>query len=297
MKQRWAERIAIISLLVFEVACGAGTSSKDRPWSHSSTALGLHSVGFWRGSSGLERSRDELTSKQLEILGGLATTSGNDQCVEDLVNYELRVEDADGSRSTWPIVSGDGNSGRGGTRVMYESFSRSSALRARECASRSSRARKGRDEARAGARPEDVVEVRRSAGEGAGRQLQERGMGVAGGGRARVGRVHDFRTDAGGSNGYRSHVWKHELQRVGDKLDLAIHVSHFPPGTSKWNKVEHRLFSFISINWRGRPLRTYETVINLIGNTTNRGRLVVRARLDRRRYPVGKKIPARNPAR
>ena len=60
-------------------------------------------------------------------------------------------------------------------------------------------------------------------------------------------------------------VWKHELQRLADKLDIAIHVSHFPPGTSKWNKVEHRLFSFISINWRGRPLRTYETVVNLIG--------------------------------
>jgi Rhodopirellula transposase DDE domain len=59
--------------------------------------------------------------------------------------------------------------------------------------------------------------------------------------------------DAGGSNSYRSHVWKQQLQRVADKLDLAIHVSHFPPGTSKWNKVEHRLFSFISINWRGRP--------------------------------------------
>ena len=96
--------------------------------------------------------------------------------------------------------------------------------------------------------------------------------------------------DAGGSNSYRSHVWKHQLQRVADKLDMSIHVSHFPPGTSKWNKVEHRLFSFISINWRGRPLRTYETVISLIGNTTNRGGLVVRARLDRRRYPIGKKI-------
>jgi transposase len=96
--------------------------------------------------------------------------------------------------------------------------------------------------------------------------------------------------DAGGSNSYRSHVWKHQLQRVADKLGLAIHVSHFPPGTSKWNKVEHRLFSFISINWRGRPLRTYETIINLIGNTTNRGGLVVRARLDRRHYPTGKKI-------
>ncbi len=99
--------------------------------------------------------------------------------------------------------------------------------------------------------------------------------------------------DAGGSNSYRSHVWKHQLQRVADKLGMSIHVSHFPPGTSKWNKVEHRLFSFISINWRnwrGRPLRTYETVINLIGNTTNRGGLVVRARLDRRPYPTGKKI-------
>jgi hypothetical protein len=67
----------------------------------------------------------------------------------------------------------------------------------------------------------------------------------------------------------------------------------FRPGTSKWNKVEHRLLSFISINWRGRPLRTYETVINLIGNTTNRGGLVVRARLDRRHYPIGKKISAK----
>jgi hypothetical protein len=70
-------------------------------------------------------------------------------------------------------------------------------------------------------------------------------------------------------------------------------VSHFPPGTSKWNKIEHRLFSFISMNWRGRPLRTYETIINLISNTTNRGGLVVRARLDRRHYPTGKKISAK----
>ena len=98
--------------------------------------------------------------------------------------------------------------------------------------------------------------------------------------------------DAGGSNSYRSHVWKQQLQRIADKLRLVIHVSHFPPGTSKWNKVEHRLFSFISINWRGRPLRTYETVISLISNTTNRGGLVVRARLDRRRYPIGKKVSA-----
>src|ERR1700691_2007263 len=100
--------------------------------------------------------------------------------------------------------------------------------------------------------------------------------------------------DAGGSNGYRSHVWKFELQRLADKLDLSIHVSHFPPGTSKWNKIEHRLFSFISINWRGRPLRTYETVVNLIGNTTNRGGLVVRARLDRRNFPTGRRVSGKD---
>jgi hypothetical protein len=99
---------------------------------------------------------------------------------------------------------------------------------------------------------------------------------------------------AGGSNSYRSHVSKHQLQRVADKLEMSIHVSHFPPGTSKWNKVEPRLFSFISINWRGRPLPSYETVINLIGNTTNRGGLVVRARLDRRSYPIGKKVSAKD---
>lgn len=96
--------------------------------------------------------------------------------------------------------------------------------------------------------------------------------------------------DAGGSNSYRSRVWKYELQRFADKHEITVRVSHFPPGTSKWNKVEHRLFSFISMNWRGRPLRSYETVINLIGNTTNRGGLLVRARLDRRRYATGKKV-------
>jgi hypothetical protein len=96
--------------------------------------------------------------------------------------------------------------------------------------------------------------------------------------------------DAGGSNAYRSRVWKVELQRLSDEIGIEIHVSHFPPGTSKWNKIEHRLFSFISINWRGRPLRTYETVVNLIGGTTTRGGLVVRARLDRRSYPIGRKV-------
>ncbi|WP_370867762.1 ISAzo13 family transposase, partial [Brevundimonas sp.] len=99
--------------------------------------------------------------------------------------------------------------------------------------------------------------------------------------------------DAGGSNGHRPRVWKFELQRLADKLGLPIHVSHFPPGTSKWNKVEHRLFSFITMNWRGKPLRTYETVVNLIGHTTNSAGLVVKATLDRRRYPTGKKISAK----
>jgi hypothetical protein len=96
--------------------------------------------------------------------------------------------------------------------------------------------------------------------------------------------------DAGGSNGYRSRVWKVELQRLADKLGLTIHVSHLPPGTSKLNKIEHRLFSFVTMNWRGRPLRTYETIVNLIGSTTNSGGLVVKAVLDRRNYPTGKKV-------
>jgi hypothetical protein len=100
--------------------------------------------------------------------------------------------------------------------------------------------------------------------------------------------------DAGGSNGYRSRVWKAELQRLADELDLSIHVSHLPPGTSKWNKIEHRLFSFITMNWRGRPLRSFETVVNLIGNTTNRGGLVVGARLDRRKFPTGTKVSAKD---
>jgi len=99
--------------------------------------------------------------------------------------------------------------------------------------------------------------------------------------------------DAGGSNGYRAHVWKFELQRLADKLGMPIHVSHFPPGTSKWNKVEHRLFSFITMNWRGKPLRTYETVVSLIGNTTNSGGLVVKATIDRRRHPTGERITPR----
>jgi len=96
--------------------------------------------------------------------------------------------------------------------------------------------------------------------------------------------------DAGGSNGYRARMWKFELQRLADRLGITFHVSHFPPGTSKWNKIEHRLFSFITINWRGRPLRSYETVVKLIGGTTTIAGLLVRAALDRRAYPIGKKV-------
>jgi hypothetical protein len=93
--------------------------------------------------------------------------------------------------------------------------------------------------------------------------------------------------DAGGSNGYRSRVWKVELQRLADDLNLKIHVSHFPPGTSKWNKIEHRLFCHITRNWRGKPLRTFETVVQLIGHTSSAKGLRVRAKLDKRKYPTG----------
>jgi hypothetical protein len=93
--------------------------------------------------------------------------------------------------------------------------------------------------------------------------------------------------DGGGSNGYRCRVWKAELQKFANETGLAISVVHFPPGTSKWNKVEHRLFSHISMNWRGRPLEDYETVVQLIGSTTTSTGLKVKARLDRRRYNTG----------
>jgi hypothetical protein len=93
--------------------------------------------------------------------------------------------------------------------------------------------------------------------------------------------------DAGGSNGYRSRSWKAELQKFADDFGLRIRVSHFPPGTSKWNKIEHRLFCHITTNWRGRALRTFETVVRLIGSTRTRKGLRVRARLDKRKYPTG----------
>jgi hypothetical protein len=93
--------------------------------------------------------------------------------------------------------------------------------------------------------------------------------------------------DAGGSNGYRSRVWKHELQKFADDVNLRIRVSHFPPGTSKWNKIEHRLFCQITKNWRGKPLRTFETVIELIGSTRTQAGLRVIAKLDKRTYKTG----------
>lgn len=96
--------------------------------------------------------------------------------------------------------------------------------------------------------------------------------------------------DGGGSNGYRLRNWKVELQRLADSTELSITVCHFPPGTSKWNKVEHRLFSFISSNWRGEPLRDYETIVNLIAGTTTAQGLKVTCRLDRRRYPTGRHV-------
>jgi hypothetical protein len=96
--------------------------------------------------------------------------------------------------------------------------------------------------------------------------------------------------DGGGSNGYRLRLWKLELQRWADQTGLAIAVCHFPPGTSKWNKVEHRLFSFISSNWRGEPLRDYQTVVGLIAGTTTAKGLTVTCRLDRRKYKTGRKV-------
>jgi DNA-binding phage protein len=98
--------------------------------------------------------------------------------------------------------------------------------------------------------------------------------------------------DSGGSNGYRIHLWKYELQKMCNEFQISISVSHFPPGTSKWNKIEHRLFSFISQNWRGRPLTDYRSIVDLIAGTTTKTGLTVKARLDKREYEKGKKISA-----
>jgi hypothetical protein len=96
--------------------------------------------------------------------------------------------------------------------------------------------------------------------------------------------------DGGGSNGSRLRLWKIELQKLANETRLSFSVCHFPPGTSKWNKIEHRLFSFISSNWRGEPLRDYETIVHLISKTTTAKGLRVICRLDRRKYPTGRKV-------
>ena len=97
--------------------------------------------------------------------------------------------------------------------------------------------------------------------------------------------------DAGGSNGYRSRLWKRELQRLADETGLEIAVHHFPPGTSKWNKIEHRLFSAITQNWRGKPLVSHEVIVKLIAATTTRSGLRVRSGLDTNAYPKGVTVP------
>jgi hypothetical protein len=96
--------------------------------------------------------------------------------------------------------------------------------------------------------------------------------------------------DAGGSNGYRIRAWKVELAKLAKETGLEITVAHFPPGTSKWNKIEHRLFSFITMNWRGRPLTSYRVMVQLIANTTTTKGLKVNAELDEGYYPTGIKI-------
>jgi hypothetical protein len=96
--------------------------------------------------------------------------------------------------------------------------------------------------------------------------------------------------DCGGSNGYRTRLWKTELQRLADRTGLEIRVMHYPPGTSKWNKIEHRLFSYISINWRAKPLVSRQAVIDLISSTKTKTGLKVYARLDPKTYPTKIKV-------
>ena len=96
--------------------------------------------------------------------------------------------------------------------------------------------------------------------------------------------------DGGGSNGHRVRLWKIELQALADELRIPVTVCHLPPGTSKWNKIEHRLFSFITINWRGKPLRSFKTIVQLIAATSTTTGLKVRAELDENKYPKGVKI-------
>jgi hypothetical protein len=96
--------------------------------------------------------------------------------------------------------------------------------------------------------------------------------------------------DGGGSNGYRLRLWKIELQKLANEMGIPISVSHFPPGTSKWNKIEHRLFSFITKNWRGKPLISHQVIVNMISATTTKTGLRVRSRIDPRQYMTGRRV-------
>jgi Rhodopirellula transposase DDE domain len=96
--------------------------------------------------------------------------------------------------------------------------------------------------------------------------------------------------DGGGSNSSRNRLWKRSLQFLANEMGITLRMCHFPPGTSKWNKIEHRLFCFITKNWRGRPLTTYEVIVNLIASTTTKTGLIIRAALDSRKYETGIKV-------
>ena len=96
--------------------------------------------------------------------------------------------------------------------------------------------------------------------------------------------------DGGGSNGSRSRAWKFYLQELANKTGLSITVCHYPHGTSKWNKIEHRMFSFISLNWKGKPLENYEGIVKLISSTRTKKGLIIKARLDKKKYKKGRKI-------
>ena len=99
--------------------------------------------------------------------------------------------------------------------------------------------------------------------------------------------------DGGGSNGHRSRLWKREIAAFAAEVGLEITVCHYPPGTSKWNKIEHRMFSHITKNWRGRPLESHEVVVSLIANTTTRTGLKIRAELDQRTYARGIEVSSK----
>jgi len=103
--------------------------------------------------------------------------------------------------------------------------------------------------------------------------------------------------DAGGSNGPRVRLWKWELQKFANRTGLSITVCHFPPGTSKWNKIEHRLFSHVAMNWRGKPLVSLAAIVSLIGSTTTSSGLRIRSEIDHGSYPLGVKITQEQMAR